>query len=267
MSYSGLFSLKDKVALVVGAAGGLAGETCLGLAAFGAKLALADRSAEGLAAVSAMLNSRGISSWGQSVDISDQSSVSSLLSSLHDEFGRIDIMINFAGLAAPLQIEQIDAKEFQRIVQVNLLGSFLLAKHSLQYMVPQGSGKIILLGSVQGQIGRPFSSHYSASKGGIQSMTRTLAVEMAKKNIQVNSVAPVFTLTPMSAPVVARSVELVWTLASLSWIGGQVSIRPVYCTEKSWAEKLEDADAGQQSLGRHNGGTLCSEQRRWEGMR
>ncbi len=202
MSYEGLFSLKEKVALVVGAAGGLAGETCLGLAAFGARLALADKSTDGLAQVSGMLNSRGITSWEHEVDVSDETSVTGLLDSLRRKFGRLDIMINFAGLAAPLQVEDIDAREFQRIVSVNLLGSFLLAKHSLSLMVPQGSGKIILLGSVQGQIGRPFSAHYSATKGGVHSMVRTLAVETARKNIQVNAVAPVFTLTPMSAPVV-----------------------------------------------------------------
>jgi len=202
MPYENLFDLRGKVALVVGAAGGLAAETCAGLAAFGATLALADMSAGGLAEVTGMLNSRGIPSWAQNVDVSDEASVGSLFDALHGKWGRIDIMVNFAGLAAPLHVEEIDAREFQKIVSVNLLGSFLLAKYSLQYMVPQGSGKIILLGSVQGQIGRPFSSHYSATKGGVHSMVRTLAVEVAKKNVQVNAVAPVFTLTPMSAPVV-----------------------------------------------------------------
>lgn len=201
-SYQELFSLEDKVALVVGAAGGLAGETCLGLAQFGARLALADWSPDGLNQISNTLNSRGIASWRHVVDVSDASSVSALFDSLHKEFGRLDIMINYAGLAAPLTVDKIDTAEFQRIISVNLLGSFLLAKQSISFMVPQGSGKIILVGSVQGQIGRPFSAHYSASKGGVASMVRTLAVEMAKKNIQINSVAPVFTLTPMSAPVV-----------------------------------------------------------------
>jgi NAD(P)-dependent dehydrogenase (short-subunit alcohol dehydrogenase family) len=197
-----LFSLRDKVALIVGAAGGLAGETCLGLAQFGATLALADWSPDGLDRVSDTLGLSGITSWRHRVDVSDASSVSALFDALRREFGRLDIMINYAGLAAPLTLDRIDAAEFRRIIDVNLLGSFLLAKHSLSVMVPQGSGKIILVGSIQGQIGRPFSAHYSASKGGVHSMVRTLAVEMAKQNIQINCVAPVFTLTPMSAPVV-----------------------------------------------------------------
>lgn len=202
MSYKELFNLKDKVALVVGAAGGLAGETCLGLAQFGAVLALADMSLEGLGRTSSMLESKGVPAWQHVIDVSDEESVTALFDSLRQRFGHLDIMINFAGLAAPLPVESIDAAEFQRIVKVNLLGSFLLAKQSLSLMVPQGSGKIILVGSVSGQIGRPFSAHYSATKGGVHSMVRTLAVETAKQNIQINSIAPVFTLTPMSESVV-----------------------------------------------------------------
>jgi NAD(P)-dependent dehydrogenase (short-subunit alcohol dehydrogenase family) len=201
-TYEGLFSLKEKVVLVVGAAGGLAVEACLGLAQFGATLALADMEGGGLGKVSSILESRGVSSWGQAVDVQDESSVAALLNAVTNKFGRLDIMINFAGVAAARPIEEIDAAEFQRVINVNLLGSFLLAKHSLSVMTRHGSGKIILLGSVQGQIGRPFNAQYSASKGGVHSMVRAMAVETARKNIQVNSIAPVFTLTPMSERVV-----------------------------------------------------------------
>ncbi len=202
--YEGLFSIKDKVALVVGAAGGLAGETCLGLAQYGARLALADLDPEGLKEVSSMLQSKGIEPWCHVTDVSDETSVATLFDALEKTFGRLDIMINFAGIAVPSPIEAINTAEFQKIINVNLFGSFILAKYSLALMVAQGSGKIILVGSVSGQIGRPFSAHYSASKGGVHSMVRTLAVEMAKKNIQINSIAPVFTLTPMATSVVGN---------------------------------------------------------------
>lgn len=204
--YEGLFSLQGKVALVVGAAGGLAVDAALGLAQFGATLALADRETAGLEEVSSLLASKGISSWKKTVDVQDEASVSALIEAVKEQFGRLDVMINFAGVAAAKPIEEIDAAEFLRVININLLGSFLLAKHSLAVMTPQGSGKIILLGSVQGQIGRPFNAQYSASKGGVHSMVRTLAVEMAKKGIQVNAIAPVFTLTPMSARVIADPI-------------------------------------------------------------
>jgi NAD(P)-dependent dehydrogenase (short-subunit alcohol dehydrogenase family) len=118
-------------------------------------------------------------------------------------FGRLDIMINFVGIGRPAPIDKIGPAEFEKIVDVNLKGSFLLAQHSLRLMLPQGSGKIILVGSVSGHIGRPFSADYSASKGGVHSMVKAMAVEVAKQNIQINSVAPVFTLTSLNASILS----------------------------------------------------------------
>jgi NAD(P)-dependent dehydrogenase (short-subunit alcohol dehydrogenase family) len=204
ISYEGLFSLKDRVALVVGAAAGLAGESCAGLAQFGATLALADVGTEALGKASSALKDRGIASWSHPVDVQDEASVASLFEAVWQRFGRIDILVNFAGVAAPFTIDQISTAEFYRVINVNLLGSFLLTKYSVERMVPQGSGKIILFGSVAGQIGRPNSSHYSASKGGVHSMVRTVAVETARKNIQINAIAPVFTVTPMASLVLDK---------------------------------------------------------------
>ena len=204
MSYEKLFDLTHKVALVAGAAGGLAYETCLGLSQFGATLALADVDAKGLARVCHKLGKKGIKTWSKVVDVSDEASVESLINALKRNFGRIDILINFAGVVWTTPIEKIKTSEFQKVIDINLKGSFLLSQRSLRVMAPKRSGKIILVGSVSGQIGRPFSAHYSASKGGVHSLVRTLAVEMAKKNIQVNAVAPVFTLTKMSEDVLSN---------------------------------------------------------------
>jgi NAD(P)-dependent dehydrogenase (short-subunit alcohol dehydrogenase family) len=203
MSYEKLFDLTNKIALIVGTAGGLAGETCLGLARFGATLALADIDSEGLQNVSDELRKKGIDAWSKTVDVTNETFVESLINAVQNQFGRLDIMINFAGVAWPTPIEEINITEFQRIIDINLKGSFLLAQHSLRFMVPQRSGKIILVGSVSGHIGRPFSAHYSASKGGVHAMVRTMAVEMAKNNIQINSIAPVFTQTKMSDSVLS----------------------------------------------------------------
>jgi len=204
VSYEKLFDLSQRVALVAGAAGGLAGETCLGLARFGATLFLADISASGLQAVSEKLKTNGIEVESKVVDVTKPGSVKNLLHAVSQRFGRLDIMINFVGIAQPTPIDEIDLAEFEKIIDVNLKGSFLLAQHSLRLMLPQRSGKIILVGSVSGQIGRPFSAHYSASKGGVHSMVKTMAVEVAKENIQINSIAPVFTLTPISTSVLSN---------------------------------------------------------------
>lgn len=138
------------------------------------------------------------------VDVSDGASVESLINALKRNFGRLDILINFVGVVWTNPIEKISVTEFQKVIDINLKGSFLLAQQSLRLMAPKRSGKVILVGSVSGQIGRPFSAHYSASKGGVHSLVRTLAVEMANKNIQINAVAPVFTLTKLSESVLSN---------------------------------------------------------------
>jgi NAD(P)-dependent dehydrogenase (short-subunit alcohol dehydrogenase family) len=203
MSYDKLFDLTNRVALVVGAAGGLAGETCQGLAEFGATIALADIDSKGLTDVCKDLGKKGFKTWSKIVDVSDAPSVEKLIKDLCEKFGRLDILINFAGVVLPTPVEKIRVPEFQKIIDINLKGSFILAQQSLSVMLPQGSGKIILVGSVSGHIGRPFSTHYAASKGGVHAMVRTMAVEMAKNNIQINSIAPVFTLTKMSEEVLS----------------------------------------------------------------
>ena len=204
MSYEKLFDLTNKVALVTGAAGGLAYETCSGLSQFGATLALADVDAKGLTRVSHQLRKKGMETWSKVVDVSDEASVKDLIRTLKRDFGRLDILINFVGVVWTNPAQKIRASEFQKVIDINLKGSFLLAQQSLRVMTPRRSGKIILVGSVSGQIGRPFAAHYSASKGGVHSLVRALAVEVARKNIQINAVAPVFTLTKISEPVLSN---------------------------------------------------------------
>jgi NAD(P)-dependent dehydrogenase (short-subunit alcohol dehydrogenase family) len=167
-------------------------------------LALADIDARGLARVGSDLGRKGIKTWSKVVDVSDEASVKSLINALKRNFGRLDILINFVGVVWTNPVEKIRASEFQKVIDINLKGSFLVAQQSLRVMTPKRSGKIILVGSVSGQIGRPFAAHYSASKGGVHSLVRTLAVEMAKKNIQINAVAPVFTLTKISEDVLSN---------------------------------------------------------------
>jgi NAD(P)-dependent dehydrogenase (short-subunit alcohol dehydrogenase family) len=203
MDYKDLFSLEGKNVLVVGAAGGLAKETCRGFAQFRAKIALADMDAAGLKRITDDLKREGVQAWSCPVDVSDMASVTNLMNGISKEFGRLDVMVNFAGVGWRTPIEKITVDEFQKIININLTGSFLIAQQALSLMVPYRSGKIILIGSVSGEIGRPYVAHYAASKGGIHSMVKTMAVEVANANIQINSVAPVFTWTGMTIPILS----------------------------------------------------------------
>jgi NAD(P)-dependent dehydrogenase (short-subunit alcohol dehydrogenase family) len=203
MDYTDLFSLEGKNVLIVGAAGGLAKEVCRGFGQFGAKMALADQDAAGLEMTCKELKREGVQAWSCPVDVSDMSSVTNLMNGIRQHLGRLDVMVNFAGVGWRTPIENITVDEFQKIININLTGSFLIAQQTLSLMVPQRSGKIILIGSVSGEVGRPYVAHYAASKGGIHSMVKTMAVEMAKVNVQINSVAPVFTYTPMTVTILS----------------------------------------------------------------
>ena len=203
MSYKDLFGLNGKVALVVGAAGDLAKEMCVGLAQFGATLALADIDSCCLEALCNRLKRKEIKTSSHHVEVSDVRSVKSLMKAIGQQFGLLDIMINFAGVGLRMPLEEIKVSEFRKIVNVNLMGSFLLVQHSLALMLPQSSGKIVLIGSVSGHIGRPYTAPYAASKGGVHSMVKAIAVEVAKKNIQINSMAPVFTMTKMTSKILS----------------------------------------------------------------
>jgi len=203
MDYTDLFNLQGKKVLIVGAAGGLAREVCRGFGQFGAKLALADHDAAGLEVTCDALNREGLQPWSCPVDVCDQSSVMNLMNGIRHDFGSLDVVVNFAGVGWRTPIEDITIDEFQKVLNINLTGSFLIAQQALSIMVPQGSGKIILIGSVSGEIGRPYVAHYAATKGGIHAMVKTLAVETAKTNIQINCVAPVFTYTPMTVSILS----------------------------------------------------------------
>ncbi len=203
MSYKHLFNLDGKVALVVGAAGGLGEAACVALGEFGANLAVADLDADSLAPLAEKLMGQGLSVWSRSCDVSDDASVKRLMDAVVERFGRLDIMINFVGIGWRGPLAEVDSTSFMKTMEVNLLGSFLLAQHSLRLMLPNGSGKIILVGSVSGRIGRPYSAAYTASKGGVHAMVRSMAVEYARTGIQINSLAPVFTLTKMTSGVLS----------------------------------------------------------------
>jgi len=203
MDYTDLFNVRGKNVLIVGAAGGLAREVCRGFGQFGAKLALADHDAAGLEMTCDALNREGIHAWSSQVDVSDTSSVMNLMNGLLQDFGTLDVVVTFAGVGWRTPIEDITIDEFRKILNINLTGSFLIAQQALSVMVSQGSGKIILIGSVSGEIGRPYVAHYAASKGGIHAMVKTMAVEMAKANVQINCVAPVFTHTPMTVSILS----------------------------------------------------------------
>jgi len=194
-----LFDLTGKVALLTGGAGQLAAQFAEGLVEAGAKLILTDILEEKLSLRKAEYQEQNISVNCYQADLSDQTSISEMYSQIEQEYSRLDILINNGGKTNFLPLEKMSADEFLEILDVHLKGSFLMVKHALPLMKPNG-GAIINIGSIYGMVGADpgiyadsginSSIAYAAAKGGILNFTRFLASYLAEYNIRVNCISP-----------------------------------------------------------------------------
>lgn len=188
--------LSAKVALVTGAAQGIGAATALSLAGAGARVILFDRGDMG--ATLAAISEAGGTARGVIGDVSDPTSVDALFQSIAETEGQLDFAVNAAGILSEARITEQTATEFDRIIAVNLRGSFLIAQGAARMMQAAKTGRIILVSSELAYLGREEFSAYCASKAGVVGLTRSLARELAP-HIQVNSVAPGPVDTPMLA--------------------------------------------------------------------
>lgn len=184
------FDLAQKVVIVTGAARGLGRAYAVALAAAGAAVALADIDLEGAQRVAGEVRSRDGRALALHADVSDEASARGMAENTVSAFGRIDALVNNAGIYPLRSFEDVSLEEWTRVLSVNLTGSFLCARAVLPAMRAQGKGKIINVSSTT--VFRPIAnlSHYIASKMGIVGLTRALAVELGRYNICVNAVAP-----------------------------------------------------------------------------
>lgn len=185
-----LFDLKGKVALVTGGNGGIGLGMAKGLAQAGANIMVAGRNREKSQAAAAELAKFGVQTDAVDVSIADEASCKAMVDATVRKFGRLDILINNAGMNIRKQPEEYTMAEWRQILSVNLDGAFYSSYAVYPVMKKGGGGKIINIGSMMSIFGAPFSAPYAASKGGIVQMTKALATAWAKDNIQVNAVLP-----------------------------------------------------------------------------
>lgn len=209
---SDLFSLEGKTALVVGAgAGGLGERIAVALAEHGAVIALADRE-ERNDDLYVTARQCGPGTSVSHVDVTDEQAIVALFDTVVATHGRVDILVNAAGVMLRKEYDQTSLEEFERVVRVNLTGTWMLNREAGRRMTPHGSGKIINLSTVYAErVGPIPESAYYASKAGIANVTRSIASELGRHGITVNCLAPgVFYPTRMTAALEEDPERLEW---------------------------------------------------------
>jgi NAD(P)-dependent dehydrogenase (short-subunit alcohol dehydrogenase family) len=196
--------IDGKVALVTGAASGIGAACAARFAAEGAMIAGVDLSAPAGPAWDRAAKTAG-KAIALACDVRDENSVERMVAAAAAELGRIDIVVNAAGVAGGGAVHMLAAEEWDRIVDTNLKGTFLVCKHALSRMLEQGGGNVINIASIEGLEGTEGGSAYNASKGGVVLLTKNLAIDYGRKNIRVNCICPGFIDTPMTASVFSNA--------------------------------------------------------------
>lgn len=198
------FDLSGKVAIVTGAGRGMGYHIALALARYGADLVVCSRTVSELEKVGAEIEKLGRRVLIQKMDVTNIPEIHSMVEAAVKTFDRIDLLINNAGLNIPQWAEEVTEEAWDRVFDINLKGTFFCAQAVGKVMIRQKSGKIINISSQSGSVGLIMRSAYCASKGGLNLLTKVLALEWAKHNILVNAIAPTFLETPMTKPMLEK---------------------------------------------------------------
>ena len=196
-----LFDLTGKVALVTGAGRGLGRTMACALASAGADVAVAARTATELESLAAEICDLGCRSKVILLDVTDERSCEDGIAETIGSLGGLDILVNNAGINIRKPILELQMEEFERVLDTNLKGYFLCARAAGRHMVQQGSGKVINVSSILGRVGLATQTAYASSKGGIEQMTKVLAIEWAPSGVQVNAIAPTYFETELTRPL------------------------------------------------------------------
>jgi 3-oxoacyl-[acyl-carrier protein] reductase len=192
--------LREQVAIVTGASRGIGRAVALALAAEGATVVVNYASSSQAAdSVVAEITAMGCPAIALQADVAQTEQVDTLVNTVMDKWGRIDVLVNNAGIARDTLLLRMKLEDWQAVIDLNLTGVFLCTKAVSKVMLKQRSGRIINLTSIVGEIGNPGQANYSAAKAGVIGFTKTVAKEFAPRGITVNAVAPGFIATDMTA--------------------------------------------------------------------
>lgn len=209
------FSLAGKTALVTGASKGIGRGVALALAHAGADVAVTARNSEELLDIGQEIKQLGRQAFTVEADLRDTHSITTMVNKVHGHFGRLDILVNNAGLGANARAEDVTEEDWDSMMDVNLKAVFFCCQAAGRIMLAQGFGRIVNMSSQAGLVGIRDHAVYSASKGGVNMLTRVLALEWSARGVNVNAVAPTFIYTPGTAERLDQPAYLEGVLARL----------------------------------------------------
>jgi 2-hydroxycyclohexanecarboxyl-CoA dehydrogenase len=209
----------SRVAVVTGAASGIGLGVARSFVADGYRVALTDRDGEGAEAGAAELRSEGATAVAVTIDVADRAAIESGFARIRSDLGPVEILVTSAGVESFTPVLDITAEGWDRIITINLTGTFACIQAALPDMMSAGWGRIVTISSSSAQSGAPDMAHYAASKGGVIALTKALAVELARSGITVNTIPPSLVDTPM-----ARKAEAAGDFPGVDLVGSMVPL-------------------------------------------
>ncbi|MCC5912114.1 MAG: 3-oxoacyl-[acyl-carrier-protein] reductase [Clostridiaceae bacterium] len=220
--------LKDKVAIVTGAARGIGKETALKFAKEGAKVVVSNRGLDTLNEVVEELKAMKAEVLAYDVDVVDRNQIQIMVDDVMKQWSKIDVLVNNAGITADNQLLKMPEEDFDKVINVNLKGVYSCSQIVAKAMVEGGGGVILNASSVVGIYGNFGQTNYAATKWGVIGMTKTWAKELGRKGIRVNAVAPGFILTPMTEKMPDKVLDMMRGKSPLGLLGEPEDIANAY---------------------------------------
>ncbi len=220
--------LSSKVSIITGAAQGIGLATALKFAAEGAIVIVCDLKQTGVDAAVAQCQTLGATAAGFVMDVTQRERINEVVASVKAQFGRIDVLVNNAGITQDARLQKMTLEQFDRVIDVNLRGVFHCSQAVADSMVAQGSGVILNASSVVGIYGNFGQTNYAATKFGVIGFTKTWSRELGPKGVRVNAVAPGFINTPMIATMPEKVLQDLQAKVPLKRLGRPEEIANVY---------------------------------------
>lgn len=220
--------LKDKVAIITGAGRGIGAATAKKFAQEGSKVIVADLNQADIDKTVAEINANGGEAIGMNISVTDREQIEQMIQATVEKFGKLDIVVNNAGITADSQLLKMTEDQWDKVIDVNLKGVFNVGQAAAQYMKEHQGGVILNASSVVGLYGNFGQTNYAATKWGVIGMTKTWAKELGKYNIRVNAVAPGFILTPMTEKMPDKVLDMMKDKAPLKSLGYPQDIANAY---------------------------------------